>query len=191
MKPARVFRRHGPAGPAALLTAVLWFGALVPTSVQAAPPKSDLQHRVVAGDTLQGLGERYLRAPSQWRELQTLNKIADPQTLVPGTVIRVPRRMLRPAGLATARIEFVEGLPLGTTSGSTGPGATPADDASAPLAAGIGADGGLIALAGDADIIKAQQVKGVINKVGRMMDLCKAWQANKARPKGWTPGKWS
>lgn len=136
MKPARVFRRHGPAGPAALLTAVLWFGALVPTSVQAAPPKSDLQHRVVAGDTLQGLGERYLRAPSQWRELQTLNKIADPQTLVPGTVIRVPRRMLRPAGLATARVEFVEGLPLGTTSGSTGPGATPADDASAPLAAG-------------------------------------------------------
>ncbi|MGJ7485737.1 FecR domain-containing protein [Variovorax sp. LT2P21] len=124
MRRLLVFRRHLPA----MRLAGLLAGLLTLGSVQAASPNSDLRHRVVAGDTLQTLGERYLRAPSQWRELQAPNKISDPQALVPGTVVRIPRRLLRPAGVATAKVEFVEGQPVGTTSA--------ADDASTPLAAG-------------------------------------------------------
>lgn len=128
MRAARVFRGH--------LSAMLLAGLLAQGSVQAAPPKGDVRHRVVAGDTLQALGERYLHSPSQWRELQSLNKIDDPHTLVPGTVVRVPRRLLRPACLATARVEFVQGRALGVGPSATGKGAPATDDPVAPLVAG-------------------------------------------------------
>ena len=101
MKHPLVFRRPWPT--------MLLAGLLTLGGAPAAWPDSDLQHRVVAGDTLQALGGRYLRAPSQWRVLQALNKVSDPQALVPGTVVRIPRRLLRPAGVATAKVEFVEG----------------------------------------------------------------------------------
>ena len=128
MKHPLVFRRPWPT--------MLLAGLLTLGGVQTAWPDSDLQHRVEAGDTLQTLGERYLRAPSRWRELQAPNKISDPQALVPGTVVRIPRRLLRPAGVATAKVEFVEGQPVGTTSAQSGGGAPASDAASTPLAAG-------------------------------------------------------
>jgi hypothetical protein len=91
--------------------AALWACALATGGVQAAP--GDLRHRVVAGDTLRSLGERYLRQPSQWPELQAVNRIADPDALKPGSVIRLPRRLLRAPGVATARVEFVQGGAVG------------------------------------------------------------------------------
>ena len=132
MRRLLVFRRHLPT----MLLAGLLAGPWTWVSVQAAPPDTDLRHRVVAGDTLQTLGERYLRAPAQWRALQALNKVSDPRALVPGTVVRIPRRLLRPAGVATAKVEFVEGQPVGTTSGKAGGGASASDEAGTPLAAG-------------------------------------------------------
>lgn len=132
MRRPLVFRRHLPAMLLAGLLAGPWTG----DGVQAAPPDGDLRHRVVAGDTLQTLGERYLRAPSRWRELQAINKISDPEALVADTVVRIPRRLLRPAGVATARVEFVEGQAVGTPSATAGAGAPPSDEAGTPLAAG-------------------------------------------------------
>jgi hypothetical protein len=129
MSAASMFRRHLPA---MLLTGLLTLG-----NVQAAAPTGDVQHRVVAGDTLQSLGERYLRSPSQWRELQAFNKIADPRALMPGSVVRVPRKLLRPAGLATAKVEFVQGQAVGLAPprARQGTQAVP-DDASTPLTEG-------------------------------------------------------
>lgn len=92
---------------AALMACVLMVG-----NVQAAA-RGDLLHRVQAGDTLQALGERYLRTPSRWRELQAINHLADPGALGAGSVVRVPRALLRPAALATAKVEFVQGAATG------------------------------------------------------------------------------
>ncbi|TPG20230.1 FecR domain-containing protein [Variovorax guangxiensis] len=111
----------------------------------AAPSRGELRHRVVVGDTLQALGERYLRVPSQWRELQAINRIADPDTLKAGSLVRIPRTLLRPADMATAKVEFVQGhavgvlpaalpAPAGRAKGAPAP--PPAADASEPLVAG-------------------------------------------------------
>jgi len=94
------------AGAAAALV-VAMAAAHVP--VHAAAPGPFLLHRVVQGDTLASIGARYLRVPGQWRELQALNQIGDPTRLEAGRLIRVPRRLLRPAGMATAQVEFAQG----------------------------------------------------------------------------------
>ena len=99
-----------------------------------AAPGGFLQHRVVAGDTLATIGARYLRAPGQWQELQAVNQISDPNRLTPGSVVRVPRRLLRPAGMATAQVESAQG---GATGSRSKPAPAAASNTAAPvLAAG-------------------------------------------------------
>jgi hypothetical protein len=118
--------RHG--AQAALMACALAAG-----SAQAAvPPRGDLQHTVVAGETLQMLGERYLRSPSRWRELQAINRLSDRHDLDAGTVVRIPRVLLRPATLATAKVEFVQGKATGALALPSGTSASPP----AALAAG-------------------------------------------------------
>ena len=95
---------------------LLMLAALAGVPVQAAPG-GYLAHRVVEGDTLASIGARYLRSPTRWRELQTLNQVTDPARLAPGSLIRVPRRMVRAAGLATAKVEFVQGHATGLMPG--------------------------------------------------------------------------
>ena len=132
------------------MQAVLLACALAVAGAQAAPPsRGELRHRVVAGDTLQALGERYLRVPSQWRELQEVNRIADPEALKPGSLIRIPRTLLRPPDMATAKVEFVQGHAVGVLPSAsaasagrakgappTAQGTTQPADASEPLVAG-------------------------------------------------------
>lgn len=76
---------------------------------QAAPPAADEWHyRVLAGDTLISLAQRYLRQDAGWHALQERNGVADPRQLVPGTVLRIPLAWLRPdAALGT--VVFVRG----------------------------------------------------------------------------------
>ncbi|MEJ8845020.1 FecR domain-containing protein [Variovorax rhizosphaerae] len=111
------------AAAALLLTTVL--GG---TGVWAAPA-GFVQHRVIAGETLASIGERYLRTPTLWRELQSINNIADPQKLVPGSIVKLPRRLVRPAGLAVAQVEFVQGATTGAMPAAK-------DVAPTPLATG-------------------------------------------------------
>lgn len=94
------------AGAAAALAVAM---AAAHVCVHAAAPGPFLLHRVAQGDTLASIGARYLRVPGQWRELQALNQIGDPTQLEAGRLIRVPRRLLRPAGMATAQVEFAQG----------------------------------------------------------------------------------
>ncbi|MGJ7545674.1 FecR domain-containing protein [Variovorax sp. LT1R16] len=128
--------------------AALMACALVVGSVQAAvPPRSDLRHRVVAGETLQSLGERYLRSPSRWRELQAINHLADAAEPAPGSVIHVPRALLRSACLATAKVEFAQGKATGfnaSASAATAGDANGTPDAPpVPLATGDAVTEGL------------------------------------------------
>jgi len=62
----------------------------------AAPPALDgIQYTVKPGDTLSGIAERYLVNTQQYKPLQTAIKLAIPKHLQPGTVLTLPRALLK------------------------------------------------------------------------------------------------
>ncbi|PWF20897.1 FecR domain-containing protein [Corticimicrobacter populi] len=65
-------------------------------------------HRVMAGDTLLQLSERYTLRPDNWQTLQQLNRIADPYAVPIGIMLRIPLGMI-PRQEAPARIVHVQG----------------------------------------------------------------------------------
>lgn len=79
------------------------------TADMAYAQKGFVRHKVVAGDTLESIGARYLLAPAAWRDLQASNRIVDPEHLKKGSVILLPQTLLRPAGTTLAKVEFVQG----------------------------------------------------------------------------------
>ena len=48
-----------------------------------------------AGDTLIGLSERVFVSSDAWREIAVLNRLSNPNLLIPGQVLQVPVRLLR------------------------------------------------------------------------------------------------
>jgi hypothetical protein len=52
-------------------------------------------YRAEPGDTLIGIGQRLLAAPSQWRRVQQLNRIQDPRRIPIGREIRIPTAWMR------------------------------------------------------------------------------------------------
>ena len=69
--------------------------ATQPASAPSSP--SHGSYRIRNGDTLSGLAARFTGGARHWRKLYKLNRdrIADPDRLEPGTVIRVPRSRRR------------------------------------------------------------------------------------------------
>lgn len=63
-------------------------------------------HVVAAGDTLIALGRRYLADPTQWPQLQRVNRVREPRRLPIGLDLRIPLRLMRlepvPAALLAA-----------------------------------------------------------------------------------------
>ena len=82
-------------------------GALVPGLAQAASADQlpDLRHEVQAGDTLQGVAQRYLKDPQQWRELGVLNHIPNPTRLPIGSVLVIPARLIGYQNVTVAHIQ--------------------------------------------------------------------------------------
>lgn len=97
----------GRLGRAGLLGLLLF-----PAVLLAAPGPDTMQLTVRPGDTLIGIGGRYLDTPLRWRELQRLNKIRDPRRLPPGRLLLVPAEWLRWSGLS-AEVVFVTGVVTG------------------------------------------------------------------------------
>lgn len=102
--------RH--SGWHALATIGLLVGAL--NANVAFAQKGFVEHKVVTGDTLESIGARYLSVPAAWRDLQAPNHITDPEHLKRGSLVVLPKTLLRPAGTTLAKVEFVQGQ---TTSG--------------------------------------------------------------------------
>lgn len=67
-----------------------------------------LELRVLRHDTLIGLSRSLLVAPTAWREVARINRLRDPDRLLPGQVLRVPARLLRQRPVQ-ARAEAVTG----------------------------------------------------------------------------------
>jgi len=65
-------------------------------------------YRVQPGDNLFDLSAAYLIEGASWRELQRINKVADPLKLPPGSALRMPIRLLRREA-SVAQAVFVQG----------------------------------------------------------------------------------
>ena len=52
-------------------------------------------HQAVRGDTLIGLGRRFLVDPKRWPEVQRANDIRNPNRIPVGSAVRIPLRLMR------------------------------------------------------------------------------------------------
>ncbi len=79
----------------AVVVVVSW--ALATDAVGAAaatPGEAVFSYTTVQGDTLIGLGRRFLVEPGQWPELARLNSVQKPNRMPRGTVLRIPLRLM-------------------------------------------------------------------------------------------------
>ncbi|HXU92424.1 MAG TPA: FecR domain-containing protein [Gallionella sp.] len=67
--------------------------------VSASAIGGDRDYTVRRGDTLSQIAAQELGRASAWRELQALNKVADPEHLMPGSVLRMPSAAVRRAAV--------------------------------------------------------------------------------------------
>lgn len=80
--------------------------ALALTPAPARP--HEFVHQVQAGDTLYGLAERYLGQGSRWTELQSHNRLPNPERIATGTWLRIPAGPPTAAS-AYAKVAYVSG----------------------------------------------------------------------------------
>ena len=90
------------AGPLFMLV------ALAVADLAAAAEGPSHPHVVERGDTLIGLGRRYLLEPAQWPQLQRLNAVRDARRLPVGRTLQVPLNLMR-SEPADARVDAVRG----------------------------------------------------------------------------------
>lgn len=76
---------------------------------QPAPAASEpvVEVRVGERDTLIGLSERVFNGPAAWQEIARLNRVRDPNRIVPGQVLRVPIRLMRSTPLPATLVSAV------------------------------------------------------------------------------------
>jgi hypothetical protein len=77
-------------------------------TASAAPADSTWQYRVQPGDNLVALTDAFLQDSASWRELQRINKIANPLRLAPGSTLQMPLRLLRREA-SVAQVLFTQG----------------------------------------------------------------------------------
>lgn len=65
-----------------------------PQNPTSGTPKPKRTHQVQVGDTLDRIAARYYGDSTKWRDIATLNGIADPLDLPPGRLLSIPERGL-------------------------------------------------------------------------------------------------
>ncbi|MEP7297046.1 MAG: FecR domain-containing protein [Burkholderiales bacterium] len=73
--------------------AALLIACLTTETIHAAEPTVDFV--VIRSDTLIGLSNNVLVSPKAWREVARLNRLPDPNRIVPGQVLKIPTRLMR------------------------------------------------------------------------------------------------
>ena len=89
---------------ASCLTAFAMGGQAQPALPSAEPT---VEVRVGERDTLIGLSERVFNGPAAWQEIARLNRVRDPNRIVPGQVLRVPTRLMRTTPLPATLLSAV------------------------------------------------------------------------------------
>jgi len=90
-------------------------GSLFPSHAAAA--EQEWRYGIKSGDTLINIAAEYLIKPNAWQRLQTLNRIADPKRLVPGSTLRIPVSLLR-RDVAAAQVIYIRGTAIFTPRGA-------------------------------------------------------------------------
>ncbi len=82
--------------PTSTLARTALAAALTATLVMAArADETMVEFVVVRADTLIGLSRSVLVSPTAWREVARINKLPDPNRILPGQHLRIPARLLR------------------------------------------------------------------------------------------------
>lgn len=77
---------------AGILTVTMLCLLLVASALAASEP---VEIYVVRKDTLIGLCNRYLKEPAKWQEVARVNRMLNPDLLLPGQIVKVPVEMLK------------------------------------------------------------------------------------------------
>lgn len=90
-----------------------------------APASADdtITYKVVRGDTLIGLAEKYMLRTGDYRIVQKQNRIADPRMIPVGTILKLPRTLLK-FQPSTARLSSVKGQVTALVQGTARPAAS-------------------------------------------------------------------
>ena len=111
--------RHGRPRGAGALSATALACVLLSRAAFAAEPPAEASHLVTTarGDTLIGLGKRYLADPTRWPELASANALRNPNRIATGASLRIPLRLMR-TDIVPATVQSVVGEVRG---GALGP----------------------------------------------------------------------
>ena len=100
--------------------------------------KDDLTYKVVHGDTLIGIANKYLIRAGDYRVVQKQNRITDPKAIPVGTILKLPRSLLK-FQPASARLSSIKGQVtaiIGGTSKTVANGASLTEGQSLKTAGG-------------------------------------------------------
>jgi hypothetical protein len=103
LKPAVALARRALALLA--VACALLAGPASAAGVTPAEPVHEIT--TVRGDTLIGLGRRFLVNPAAWPELARANALRDPNRIATGTVLRVPLRLMRTEAVSATLVNVV------------------------------------------------------------------------------------
>ena len=93
---------------ASALLAVFALQCSAATVAKPVEPGDEWRYTVTKGDTLIALVDRLMKPATDWREVQRLNRLPNPQRIVPGTVVRIPVAWLR-SDAAIATVSLAQG----------------------------------------------------------------------------------
>lgn len=97
---------HHPSLRRMLIRTLL--AAALTTLANAHAEEPMVEFVVVRADTLIGLSSSVLVSPTAWREVARINKLPDPNRILPGQHLRIPTRLMR-ADAASATLVSVSG----------------------------------------------------------------------------------
>ncbi len=77
-----------------------------------------VSYRAQPGDTLIGIGQKYLAQPAQWKQVQKLNQVRNDRAIPVGSLLRIPVALLRSTDAAATVVSMHGAVTVnGTTTG--------------------------------------------------------------------------
>lgn len=94
-----------------------------PTGRAAEPGEPVHLHSMARGDTLIGLGRRYLVDAQAWPEIAQFNGVRDARRMAIGSVVRIPLRLMQIESVSASVLAVVGDVRAGTSGQALRPGA--------------------------------------------------------------------